>query len=147
LLQFENSFQERAALTDVMRCEQTKVLMLHFGEQIRAQNYARADARKKFRWQRAVSNLLRTTRKRGPIKRKKRTMAGWTREWTLNTPTSFKVVAAAFIAMSIYFAFAPVSTRFGTIAAYAYSIVGFGLIGVLCVSLRLEFEDQRSGSK
>jgi hypothetical protein len=74
-------------------------------------------------------------------------MTRWTREWTLNTPTSFRVVTAAFIALSIYFAFGPISARFGAIAAYAYSIVGFGLIGALCVSLRLEFEDQRSGVK
>ncbi len=74
-------------------------------------------------------------------------MTRWTREWTLNTPAYFRIVAAAFIAMSIYFAFGPISTRFGTIAAYAYSVVGFGLIGMLCVSLRLEFEDQRSGAK
>jgi hypothetical protein len=70
-------------------------------------------------------------------------MARWTREWALNTPAVFRLVAAAFIAMSIYFAFAPISNQLGTIAAYAYGIVGFGLIGVLCVSLRLEFEDQR----
>lgn len=74
-------------------------------------------------------------------------MAGWTREWALNTPTLFRAVAVGFIAISIYFAFVPISMRFGAIAAYAYSIVGLGLIVVLCVSLRLEFEDQRSGAK
>jgi hypothetical protein len=74
-------------------------------------------------------------------------VAGWTREWALTTPAFFRLVAATFIAMSIYFAFVPISKQLGTIAAYAYGIVGFGLIGVLCVSLRLEFEDQRSSAK
>ena len=72
-------------------------------------------------------------------------MASWAREWTLKTPGLFRGVAVAFIAISIYFAFAPVSTRFGEIAAYAYSTIGIGLIVVLLVSLRLEFEDQTAG--
>jgi hypothetical protein len=53
-------------------------------------------------------------------------------------------IAAVFIATSIYFAFIPISTRFGQIVAHAYCIVGIGLIVVLFASLRLEFNDQRS---
>ena len=73
-------------------------------------------------------------------------MTSWAREWSLNTPTLFRAIAAGFIAISIYFAFGPISMRFGQIAAYACSIVGIGLIVVLFVSLRLTFEDQRSGA-
>jgi|GEM_PF-5061436 len=73
-------------------------------------------------------------------------MTGWSREWALNTPTLFRVIAAAFIVISIYFAFVPISVRFGEIAAYTYGIVGIGLIVVLFVSLGLVFEDQRSGA-
>lgn len=70
-------------------------------------------------------------------------MARWTREWALRTPLLFRIIAVIFIAISIYFAFAPISTRFGQIGAYAYCIVGIGLIVVLCASLRLEFTDER----
>ena len=36
----------------------------------------------------------------------------------------------------IYFAFIPISTRFGQIVSYAYCIIGIGLIVALCGSLR-----------
>jgi hypothetical protein len=74
-------------------------------------------------------------------------MAGWAREWALKTPALFRSIAAVFIAISISFAFVPISTRFGQIVAYAYGIVGIGLIVVLFTSLRLEFNDQRSGAR
>ena len=71
-------------------------------------------------------------------------MAGWAREWAIKTPTLFRTIAAVFIAISIYFAFIPISTRFGQIVSYAYCIIGIGLIVALCGSLRLEFDDQKS---
>jgi hypothetical protein len=67
----------------------------------------------------------------------------WAREWALKTPFVFRVVAAIFIAISIYFGFAPISAQFGGIAADVYGVVGIGLIIVLFVSLRLVFDDQR----
>lgn len=74
-------------------------------------------------------------------------MTIWAREWGLKTPVVFRAIAVVFIAISIYFAFAPLSTRIGQIGAYAYCIVGIGLIVALCVSLRLEFNDQRVNAK
>jgi hypothetical protein len=68
----------------------------------------------------------------------------WTREWSLKTPSVFRAIAAVFIAISVYFAFTPISAQLGWIIAYAYCIVGIGLIVVLFVSLRLAFDDQRS---
>lgn len=70
--------------------------------------------------------------------------ASWTWEWRLKTPFVFRIVAALFIAVSTYFAFGPIAMQLGRIVAYAYSIVGIGLIVVLFVSLRLALEDQRS---
>jgi hypothetical protein len=74
-------------------------------------------------------------------------MTSWAREWGLKTPVIFRAIAGVFIAISIYFAFAPISKRIGHIGADAYCIVGIGLILALCVSLRLEFNDQRVSAK
>jgi hypothetical protein len=71
----------------------------------------------------------------------------WKREWRLKTPPAFRMIAAIFIAVSLYFAFTPIAAQLGRIAAYAYCVLGIGLIAVLCVSLKLEFDDQRSNGR
>lgn len=71
-------------------------------------------------------------------------MTSWKREWRLKTPPAFRTITAIFIAVSLYYAFTPIAAQLGRIAAYVYCVVGIGLIVALCVSLKLELDDQRS---